>query len=291
MKTSIEFLPANKQQELHAIVQAIRQYPEIEMIILFGSYARGDWVEEYFEDGEHIQYQSDYDLLIVIKTGSISEQHHLEDAIMTATENIPEIKTPVSPIVHDIQFINQRLRKAQYFFSDIKKQGIVLYDSGQVELAASRELNNKERYHLAKEDFEYEFPKAKKLLKLFNFCLSQQDHSEAAFLLHQATERLYNTLLLVFTRYKPKTHDLRILRRVTNPLDQRLIKIFPQSTSEERRRFILLRNAYVDARYKKSYTITEEELTWLAERISKLMQLTETLCQEKMGSFLLTQSF
>jgi uncharacterized protein len=92
-------------------------------------------------------------------------------------------------------------------------------------------------------------------------------------------------LLLVFTRYKPRTHDLRILRRVTNLLDQHLIKIFPQSTSEERRRFILLRNAYVDARYKKTYTITEAELTWLAEHVSNLMQLTETLCQEKINSF------
>lgn len=96
-------------------------------------------------------------------------------------------------------------------------------------------------------------------------------------------------MLLVFTRYKPNTHDLRILRRLTNVLDQRLIKIFPLSTSEERYRFILLCNAYVDARYKKSYAITEPELTWLAERISELQQLTEILCLEKMDSFLLIQ--
>jgi predicted nucleotidyltransferase/HEPN domain-containing protein len=287
MKTSIEFLPANKQQELQTIAQAIHQFPEIEMIILFGSYARGDWIEEYFENSVHVKYQSDYDLLIIVKTRSISAQHRLEDTIMTTTENMPEIKTPVSPIVHDIQFINQRLRKAQYFFSDIKKQGIVLYDSGQIELAEPRELSNKERHYLAKEDFEYNFENAKGFYKGFNFYFSSQDYNHAAFLLHQTTERLYNTLLLVFTHYKPKTHDLRILRRLTNVSDQRLIKIFPQSTSEERSRFTLLRNAYVDARYKKSYTITEEELTWLAERVSTLVQLTETLCQEKINGFLI----
>ena len=60
-------------------------------------------------------------------------------------------------------------------------------------------------------------------------------------------------------------------------LDERLIKIFP---------FVLLRDAYVDARYKKSYAITETELTWLAERISELQQLTEILCQEKINSFI-----
>ena len=97
-------------------------------------------------------------------------------------------------------------------------------------------------------------------------------------------------MLLVFTRYKPNTHDLSILRRLTNVLDQRLIKIFPLSNSEERYRFILLRNAYVDSRYKKSYAITEEELIWLSERISELRQLTETLCKEKIDSFLIEKS-
>lgn len=286
MKTSIEFLPSNKQQELHAVVQAIHQYSEVEMIILFGSYAKGKWIEEYADDGIHLQYQSDYDLLVIVKTRSTSAQHRLEGDIMTVTQNMPEIKTPVSPIVHDIEFVNRRLEKAQYFFSDIKKQGIVLYNSGQLKLKEPRELSDKERHQLAKEDFEYWFPKAKNFLKLFNFCLSEKDYNEAAFLLHQVAERLYTTLLLVFTRYKPNTHDLRILRRLTNALDQRLIKIFPVSVSEERYKFILLCNAYVDACYKKSYAITETELSWLAERILELTQLTETLCQEKINSFL-----
>jgi uncharacterized protein len=286
MKTNIEFLPAEKQKELHVIVQAIRQYPDVEIIILFGSYAKGKWVEEYAEDGVHLQYQSDYDLLVIVKTRSASAQHRLELDIITTTQNIPEIKTPVSPIVHDIEFINRRLEKAQYFFSDIKKQGIVLYDSGQLKLKEPRELSNKERYQLAKEDYDYLFTKARNFYELFEFSFKKGNYSEAAFLLHQVTERLYNTLLLVFTRYKPNTHDLSILRRLTNVLDERLIKIFPLRDSEERYRFILLRDAYVDARYKKSYAITEEELTWLAERISELQRLTEKLCQEKINSFL-----
>jgi len=173
MKTSIEFLPSNKRQELHAIVQAIRQYPEVEMIILFGSYARGKWIEEYADDGVHFQYQSDYDLLVIVKTRSTSAQHRLEGDIMTVTQNMSEIKTPVSPIVHDIEFINRRLEKAQYFFSDIKKQGIILYNSGQLKLGEPRELSNKERYQLAKEDFLYNFQSAKDFYEGFNFYLSK----------------------------------------------------------------------------------------------------------------------
>lgn len=286
MKIDIKFLPCAKQHELHAVVQAIRQHPNVEMIVLFGSYAKGKWIEEYAEDGVHIQYQSDYDLLIIVSTRSTSAQYRLELDIITTTQNMPEVKTPVSPIVHDIDFVNRRLEKAQYFFSDIKKQGIVLYDSGQLKLKEPRELSNKERCQLAKEDYEYWFSKAKNFYEGFNFYLSQQNYNEAAFLLHQVAERLYTILLLVFTRYKPNTHDLSILRRLTNALDERLIKIFPLRNSEERYRFILLRDAYVDARYKKSYTITEEELTWLAERVSELQKITKDLCEEKINSFL-----
>lgn len=258
MKTSIEFLPSHKQQELHAVVKAIRQYPEVEMIILFGSYAKDKWVEEYVDDGTHLQYQSDYDLLVIVKTRSISVQRRLEADIMAMTQDIPEIKTPVSAIVHDIEFLNRRLEKAQYFFSDIKKQGIVLYDSGQLKLKEPRELSNQERYQLAKEDFEYDFENAKDFYELFEFSLNKKKLNKAAFLLHQVTERLYTTLLLVFTRYKPNTHDLRILRRVVNTLDQRLIKVFPLNDSVERYRFMLLRNAYVDARYKKAMSLQNQ---------------------------------
>lgn len=42
MKTSIDHLPADKIDELHNIVQLIMQRLPAEMIILFGSFARGD---------------------------------------------------------------------------------------------------------------------------------------------------------------------------------------------------------------------------------------------------------
>ena len=121
---------------------------------------------------------------------------------------------------------------------------------------------------------------------VFEYCLKTKKYNQAAFQLHQVAERLYTTILLVFSHYKPNTHDLAILRRLTNALDQRLIKIFPLRDSEEKIRFYLLRNAYVDARYKKTYTITDEELMWLAERVKELEQITEALCDEKMQSFL-----
>ena len=52
MKTSLSHLPQRKKAELARITATIRQSaPQSEMIILFGSYARGDAVEDVTVDG------------------------------------------------------------------------------------------------------------------------------------------------------------------------------------------------------------------------------------------------
>lgn len=107
----------------------------------------------------------------------------------------------------------------------------------------------------------------------------------SAFLLHQVAEQLYTAVLLVFTRYNPKTHNLEILQKLVNALDPRFVEIFPLIQSEDRRRFELLRKAYIDSRYKKGYE-AGEELCWLAAQLKELEQVSRVLCQKKMDSFL-----
>ncbi|MDF3054700.1 MAG: hypothetical protein K0Q74_607 [Gammaproteobacteria bacterium] len=291
MKSMLAHLPIEKRQELETIVSTIRTRPGVEMIILFGSYARGTGVEDmYEEDGAIYHYQSDYDLLVIVKTRGLQRQQHLEIRLMEAVDKLPNIHTPCSIIVHDVDYINAQLDEGQYFFSDIKKEGVLLYDTGHLELKeANTNLDPKQRYQLAQEDFEYWFADAVGFYQTAISCIEKHEHKIAAFLMHQAAERSYNAILLVFTHYKPKTHDLAILRRLTNNLDRRLIRTFPTDSPEERRLFRLLRDAYIAARYKKGYTITEEELTLLGDQVQAFQQLTKKLCHEKMLSFL-TQS-
>lgn len=287
MIKALQHLPKKKQKELKKILELICQHPEVGMVILFGSYARGDWVEEYEDDGIHFKYQSDFDFLIIVSdTCKASEQKKLAQSIFKAIDDLSSIKTPVSILVHDIHFINCHLKKAQYFFSDIKKEGITLYNSGKFKLEEATELDKKQRYKLAKEDFEYWFSGAKEFLVDFKNAFDRKSYNKAAFELHQATERLYTCILLVFTRYKPNTHKLELLRKLTNALDKRLIKLLPLTTKEEIHRFTLLCEAYVDARYNKMYAITFDELRWLSNKIQKLAKLTDLLCQEKVKSFL-----
>ncbi len=71
----------------------------------------------------------------------------------------------------------------------------------------------------------------------------------------------------------------------------KFLKVFPQTTSHERRAtsdeiaFKLLKKAYIDARYKKDYKITKKQLEYLAARVKRLQRLTKRICDEKIESF------
>ncbi|WDE12403.1 HEPN domain-containing protein [Thalassomonas haliotis] len=284
MKTSLAHLPQIKQQELQRAVEIIREETALDMLILFGSYARGDWVEDLDPETLHYRYQSDFDLLIVTET--LQQANKIESNNQLTQRLLKTIhRTPVSLIAEDIHFVNKRLRKSQYFYIDIKNEGIVLFDSGKFELADPVEITVPERKKLAQEDFDYWFNNAKEFLIDVNNARGRDSYNKSAFYLHQAAECLYGAILLVFTRYKPSSHDLAKLARRVASAEPQFLTVFPQSTEEEKARFKLLRKAYVDARYKPSFSITRQELTWLAQRVEYLQMLTEKLCRDKIASY------
>jgi HEPN domain-containing protein/predicted nucleotidyltransferase len=284
LKMKIINLPEKKRAELFSIVNIIKEIAPAEIIILFGSYARNEWIEEKY-DNEHYRYQSDFDILVIVDTKSQHSQAKFERNIEYRIEQDTNIDTPTSIIVHDIDYINCRLNKAQYFFTDIKKEGIILYNSKKYALSKTKKLLSKERKKLAQEDFDYWFGNANKFYETFFFNFEKGYYSHAAFELHQVVERIYGGILLVFTRYKPNTHDLAILRKLTNSLDNRFIRIFPLEDPENLRLFKLLRKAYVDARYKPSYTVTRDELMQLSKQVEELKKIGKLVCEEKINSF------
>ena len=286
MKKSLAHLPKHKRDELKEVVAIITELADIEMIILFGSYARGTWVEDIYTEG-HItyEYKSDYDILVIAKEWRYARSINLWDKVKNAIHGRKSIQTWVTLIVHDLQAVNKALRRGQYFFSDIQKEGILLYDAKRVELAKAQKLSAEERKQTAQEDFKYWFKSAREFYDDFKSNLEKRRYSKSAFELHQATERFYMAILLVFTHYKPKEHDIKILGKRVSNLDPRFLPVFPRTTPEEKRLFELLQKGYIDARYNPKYKITKKELEYLAERVKKLQRLTKEVCGERIGSY------
>jgi len=277
MKTSLEHLPARKQQQLRAVVALLREAAPVEMVILFGSHARGDWVEDH-----RTGYQSDLDILVAVASPAVAEKSMLWGDIEARAEALPGM-TPVNIIAHDFKFLNKALERGQYFFADIEKEGVLLFDSGAFRFTSKRAPTVAERRAQAEEDFEYWATSAAEFYDTHRDDLAKGRYSKSAFELHQAAERYFAALLLTFTAYKPVTHNLEKLANQAASLHPALRAALPRAAGEEERLFALLKKAYIDARYKKKYRITAEELTVLGDRVRELGVLVESACREKLA--------
>jgi predicted nucleotidyltransferase/HEPN domain-containing protein len=286
MKKSLAHLPKHKRDELKLVTEIILdECPTVLMIVLFGSYARGDWVEDtYVENHITYEYASDFDILVVVRSGKIVNSTDTWRRAEARARRFP-IRTWTNLIVESIETVNNALARGHYFFTDIKKEGILLYDAGECKLARRRELNPKERRGQAKAHFKEWFASAKDFYSTFEFNLKRRKYKIAAFELHQATERFYDAILLVFTNYRPKTHDLEKLSHTVTGYDPALLTVFPQATDEQKKCFDLLKRAYVEARYNPGYRITKAQLEYLAERVKKLQRLTKRICQARIESY------
>src|SRR6476661_1806826 len=124
------------------------------MVILFGSYSRGDWVEDaYIENNVLYKYKSDYDILIVTATER-DNQPGLAQRIKKRAHKYGPVNTSISFIFHSIDYLNEELSDGNYFFKDIVKEGTMLYDNQQFSLAEPRVLTEKEKLRKAKDHYE-----------------------------------------------------------------------------------------------------------------------------------------
>jgi len=213
MKTSLSHLPDNKQHEIRHIAEIIRDVVSPEKIILFGSYAKGGWIEDRYTDkhGTLYEYISDYDFLVVTKDNP--EKTYTQESMIM--DRVDRYKPPVNLEIHELDYINKGLEEGEYFFVDITTEGILLYDKNNLSFVSPRELTQAEKKTKANRYFDTWFPQANEFILGCNFYAERGNLKIAAFQLHQATESLYYAMLLVFTDYKPKTHNLWKLRKKT----------------------------------------------------------------------------
>lgn len=299
MRTDISHLPPAKQRELERVVQIIfeefgdannlatgkRKAGRIHKIILYGSYARGGWVDEpHTAKG----YKSDYDLLIIVNQKDLTDRvqywEKTDERLMRELAITQTLKTPVNFIVHTLQEVNDGLAHGRYFFMDVASEGIALYQADESELHKPKPKTPAQALEMAKEYFEEWMPSASDFYDGFRDAMARGKLKKAVFDLHQSAERMYHTALLVCTFYTPHVHNLSFLRTQAERLDYRLFNVWPRDTRVERAMFEKLKDAYVKARYSKHYTISEDELTWLGTHIEELGRSVHIVCSEKIAS-------
>jgi predicted nucleotidyltransferase len=297
MRDDLSHLPQKQQNELErakrilmeefANAVALGNQPwkrggRILKIILFGSYARSDWVDDP-ENG----YQSDFDLLVIVsheKLTDIAEYWYIaEDRIL----HDPEIGRQVNIIVHDLDEVNQALKRGEYFWADIVRDGIVLYELPNNPLVTPIPLTSLEALRTAERYFEEYQTSSLEWLDLAYHSMSKgavgKWRNKAAFNLHQAAESVYACYLLTATFYFPKSHNIKFLRSLSESKEARLIEAWPRGTKLDRRRFELLKRAYVEARYSPNYSTSIEDLDALYAAVKRLQVIVAKVCEARIA--------
>ena len=219
MQTSLDHLPPAKQRALERVVRILfeefadataiatspwKKQARILKVILYGSYARGGWVDEpHTAKG----YQSDFDLLVIVNheklTDRIEYWSTAEDRLNRELAITEALRTPVNFIVHTLSEVNAGLSEGRYFFIDIARDGIALYQSDDTDLPEPKPKTPDQALAMAREYFEEWHAGGDSFFKGYRFYISEGDSKKAAFLLHQATESYYHCALLVCTFYSP----------------------------------------------------------------------------------------
>lgn len=288
MKTSLSKLPEYARLDLEQIVGLILEnVPRCEMIILYGSYARGTQVEfdERIEFGIPTSFMSDYDILVVTSESDAKEVGRMLDAVDMKYYKRPDHQVPIQFINDDIEKLNSDLSEGRYFYTEIKKQGIMLYDSKNYQLECARKLDFEEIRRQAQEYFDEKFDYANSFIKHAIYAYKDMDYKLTSFFLHQACENLFYTLRLVHTLKNSKQHNLSKLLGATHKYSDELKKIFPRKPQEEKRLFELLRLAYVEARYNLKFVVTKEDIDALLPKVERLRDVTEQICKAQIESY------
>lgn len=295
MKTTLDHLPEKQQAELARIRTVLldefeaalkaggggtsdwRRNGQILKIILFGSYARTDWVDEP-DNG----YLSDFDLLIIVSHPKLTD---IADYWYVAEDKIlrdPAIGRTVNIIVHTLAEVNQALSRGEYFWTDIQRDGVTLYDLPGHPLATPQPLTSHDAFSAAKAHFEAGCPKIEGALRLAEHAARDGNVRDAAFMLHQAVERAYACFLLVQTFYFPRSHNIKFLRSLAEDADKALAAAWPREARADRRRFELLKRAYVEARYSDQFDVSIEDLAALTQSARRLRDLVEGACKTRL---------
>ena len=300
MRADLDHLPAKQQRELERVrttlltefdaaiksggggTQSWRRDGRVLKIILFGSYARTDWVDEP-DNG----YLSDFDLLVIVSHEKLTD---IADYWYVAEDKIlrdPAVGRTVNIIVHTMAEVNQALTRGEYFWIDILRDGVVLYELPGHPFAQPKPMTAMEACDAAQRHFAKWIGSVDRSLETAKGQLANESdlgwRRDAAFSLHQAVERAYVCFLLVHTFYFPRSHNIKFLRSLAEDTDKRLTGAWPREERADRRRFELLKRAYVEARYSDEYDVNAEDLALQFESVVRLRNLVAAASNERIA--------
>ncbi|MFT5822912.1 MAG: putative nucleotidyltransferase/HEPN domain-containing protein [Crocinitomix sp.] len=279
LKQILSHLPPERISDLEQITQKILDTHRVDIIMLFGSYARGDFKTER---GKEQGKKSDFDILIVTEDGTRKKQ-----VVAKLRGAFKDMEIVVQTLVVPIGVVNKALEENRYFYSDIKKEGIELFNSGRYDFASFKGLSPTRRREIAEADFEEWFRGANRFFDFFQTAVEKEYLLEASFMLQQTIEMCYTAIEMVFSHYNPHEHNLYALRDRCVRFHKGLKGVFHYDDDEQTKLFDQLNYAYIGGRYRneKEFPVDMDKIEFWKQETEAFLKLTEEICLERIEGF------
>ncbi|MFT5819315.1 MAG: putative nucleotidyltransferase/HEPN domain-containing protein [Crocinitomix sp.] len=284
LKQILSHLPKERIDDLELIVQKIVDTHRVDIIVLFGSFARGDFkTERGAEQGK----KSDFDILIVTEDGTKKKW-----VVGKLRGAFKDMEIVVQTLVVTIGVVNKALEENQYFYSDIKKEGIELYNSGSYDFAAFKGLTPTRRREIAEYDFKEWFGQANGFWEDFEHNQTKIDLDslylrKCSFHLQQCIEMCYTAIEMVFSHYNPHEHNLFVLRDRNVRFHKQLKGVFHYEDEAQAKLFDQLNYAYIGGRYRNEteFPVDMDKINFWKQETETFLKLTEEICTERIQEF------
>uniref|UniRef100_UPI001954A848 hypothetical protein n=1 Tax=Escherichia coli TaxID=562 RepID=UPI001954A848 len=130
----------------------------------------------------------DYDLLVVVSHEDLADLgefwRETEERLLAELSAGQRLRTPVSLIVHSLDDVNEKLKLGRYFFMDILREGVLLFEEPDHPFVDPQPLAPAAALKEAREYYEEWFESADEFLETAAFAMKRGFTKKAVFLLH-----------------------------------------------------------------------------------------------------------
>lgn len=176
----------------------------------------------------------------------------------------------------------QGLRDGHIFYSLHFTPANLVYDNKTIEYPLTPPDVLQTIKQASLERFNRCYTKAIDFYEAAIFLWEKYASSIALFMLHQAAELVYRSILLCLHGCDKKTHEIRALKKYVIRCAHPLIDCFPGTNENDQHLVAILDAAYVCARYDDGYSIGNEDAVCLFEKVKTLLSSARSYMQERL---------
>ncbi len=253
-------------------VNAIRQSANPDMIFLLAASLHRRRSESIFQyTAPTSQHTGDLFLLILISELGNKTLQDWQDKIEA---NCRHLGTG-SVWVLSTNGFHEWLKQGHQFALNVWQKAVRWYDNGLITQASvptepkPADTAEMEKNRIAGKN------RAKEFLVAAELFVARKQYSMAAFMLHQCAEQTLITLVKAQTGYHANTHSIDRLLRLAELVSYQIRDRLPRNTEYEKSRFNLLQKAYIEARYKSDFKVTETDIEYLLPAVRDIVELLE----------------